>query len=142
MGFDHPVSPGERQVHRAFGHQQRLVLLVVVLERQGFPLVDVNDLAQVAVRDREPQLVAPRLVHLHVLEPAYRAGRRAGLAHDSTSNFSISALISSSTSSWLEASEYTRIRGSLPLNRTTPQAPPPRSNLQPPSPRFPSTPPP
>src|SRR5258708_14131450 len=105
MGDHHPIRAGELQIHGAFGHQQRLILLVVVLERQRFALVDVDDFAEIAVRDREAQLIAPRLVDLDVLEPAYGAGRRGGLAHLSTSNFSISALISPSTSSWPVASE-------------------------------------
>src|SRR5262249_6916107 len=41
----------------------RLVLLVVVLQAEGVPFVDVNQLADVAIGLRPVELVAPRFLH-------------------------------------------------------------------------------
>ena len=49
--------------HPAGPEEDRLVLLVVVLQAEGVPGVDVNQLADVPVGLRPVQLVAPRLVH-------------------------------------------------------------------------------
>src|SRR4051812_15976257 len=43
--------------------EDRLVLQVVVLEAQRVPFVDVNELADVPVRFRPVELVAPRFFH-------------------------------------------------------------------------------
>ena len=49
--------------HLARPEEDRLVLLIVVLQAEGVALVDVNQLADVPVRLRPVQLVAPRLLH-------------------------------------------------------------------------------
>ncbi len=49
--------------HAAFPEEDRLVLLVVILQAQRMTGVDVNELADVAVGLRPVQLVAPRLLY-------------------------------------------------------------------------------
>src|SRR5207248_4115248 len=53
--------PLEPQDDLSRQHVDRLVLLIVVLQRQHVPRLDVQDLADVAVGARPDQLVAPGL---------------------------------------------------------------------------------
>src|SRR5258708_21731300 len=75
-----PVLVVEMEPKPTADHVDRLVLLLVVLERQAAPGLDHQDLAAVPVGQRPDQLVAPRLVDAARLDGSRRraAGRRPG----------------------------------------------------------------
>src|SRR4051812_21133110 len=51
----------EVEVHQSAEDENRLVLAVVILKREGFARIDVEHLAEIPVGDRPTQLVTPRL---------------------------------------------------------------------------------
>jgi hypothetical protein len=79
------------KTQQAADHVDRLVLVLVDLERQPPAGLDDDDLAGVAIRVGPDQLVAPRLV-----DPS---GRARGLAHEPRTSRSPASSIDSLTSS-------------------------------------------
>jgi hypothetical protein len=58
------LTPAKVQQQRSGQHEDRFVLLVVILEREPVPGIDVDDLARVVVRVGPQQFVSPGLVCL------------------------------------------------------------------------------
>src|SRR5712691_1398466 len=61
------VQPTHLDVDRTLAHEQPLVLALVILKRQRLSLVDMDDLAQVAVGDGPADLVAPGLLDARLI---------------------------------------------------------------------------
>src|ERR1700737_229353 len=72
-----PPFPAGRETHHAGEHMDGLVLAQVVLEAEGVTLVDVQDLADVAVGVRPDELVSPGLLDADGLDRGH--GQRAGI---------------------------------------------------------------
>src|ERR1700737_3015072 len=72
-----PPFPAGLETHHAGQHMDGLVLAQVVLEAEGVTLVDVQDLADVAVGVRPDELVSPGLLDANGLDGGH--GQCAGI---------------------------------------------------------------
>ena len=65
-----PIRSPQLDVDAPLDQVLILVLALVILKRERLALVEVQDLAGVAVCDRPAELVTPRFIDLAVLDPA------------------------------------------------------------------------